>query len=232
MNHAGGTYTGGDKAPVMSVIVELRVPGNDFELGRILQPDPGSEVELESMIPAGERTVPFFWVYNGTSDAMEATARRHGSVTSLRQVESFENRSLYALEWDGEDALLDAVSDHDAQVLDGSVTEETWDVELRFPDHPSLSAFQDDCVTAGIDIEVRRLYNPTKPGGNADYGLTGPQRDALVLAVTQGYYTIPRETTTLELAESLDVSDQAVTERLRRAIVSLVGNTLLSGDDG
>jgi predicted DNA binding protein len=215
----------------MSVIVELRVPGGDFELGRILQPEPGSEVELESMVPAGERTVPFFWVYNGTGGTMEATARRHGAVTAIRQVDSFDNRSLYALEWNGDDALLDAVSEHGAQVLYGSVTEDTWDVELRFPDHQRLSAFQEDCVAADIDIEVRRLYNPTKPEGTADYGLTGPQRDALVLAVTQGYYAIPRETTTLELAEALDVSDQAVTERLRRAIVALVENTMLSADD-
>ncbi|WP_249361517.1 helix-turn-helix domain-containing protein [Haloterrigena sp. H1] len=34
-----------------------------------------------------------------------------------------------------------------------------------------------------------------------------------------GYYDIPRGCTTAELADELGISDQAVTERLRRAIV-------------
>lgn len=41
-----------------------------------------------------------------------------------------------------------------------------------------------------------------------------------------GYYDIPRGCTTKELADELGISDQAVTERLRRAIGSLVRHTL------
>jgi len=48
--------------------------------------------------------------------------------------------------------------------------------------------------------------------------LSEPQREALTLAVRRGYYDIPRGCTTAELADELGISDQAVTERLRRAI--------------
>jgi predicted DNA binding protein len=59
--------------------------------------------------------------------------------------------------------------------------------------------------------------------------VTGPQREALVLAVERGYYDIPRRCSTAELAAVLGVSDQAVSERLRRGIATLVERTL--GDD-
>jgi hypothetical protein len=51
------------------------------------------------------------------------------------------------------------------------------------------------------------------------------------VAVEAGYHDIPRTCTTVELADKLGISDQAVTERLRRAIVNLVSNTLLAAED-
>jgi predicted DNA binding protein len=47
------------------------------------------------------------------------------------------------------------------------------------------------------------------------------------LAVRGGYYGIPRGTSTQELADELGISAQAVTERLRRGVATLVNNTLL-----
>lgn len=52
-------------------------------------------------------------------------------------------------------------------------------------------------------------------------GLSRAQREALDLAISEGYYSVPRRTTTAELAEQLGVSDQAVIERLRRAMTTL-----------
>jgi predicted DNA binding protein len=78
---------------------------------------------------------------------------------------------------------------------------------------------------------VIRVYNPTTPDAGPWYGLTTAQREALVLAVESGYYDIPRTCTTVEVAEELGISDQAVTERLRRAIVNLVDNSLLVAEE-
>lgn len=60
------------------------------------------------------------------------------------------------------------------------------------------------------------------------YGLTEPQRETLTRAVQGGYYSIPRRMSTKDLAEELGISDQTVTERLRRAIVTIVENTLMA----
>lgn len=215
----------------MSVIVELRVPGEDFELGQILRGGNQARIELETMVPAGERTVPFFWVYDDGSPGLERSVREHPSVEGIRVVDTFDDRTLYALEWRAEqDRLLEEIREQEAQLLSGALAGADWDLELRFPSKEDLSAFHARCEERGIRLEIGRLYNPSRPE-RGEYGLTDRQRDALVLAITRGYYDIPREVTTVELAEEFGISDQAVTERLRRAIVALASNTLLASDE-
>ncbi|MFB6360960.1 MAG: helix-turn-helix domain-containing protein [Halobacteriales archaeon] len=46
-------------------------------------------------------------------------------------------------------------------------------------------------------------------------------------AVEAGYYSIPRGVSTNELAVEFDITDQVVTERLRRGVRNLVSSTLL-----
>jgi len=89
-----------------------------------------------------------------------------------------------------------------------------------------LSTFQEDCYEAGIPLDIARIYNPTKPDAGPWYGLTARQRETVRAAVEGGYDSLPRRISTREPAEEFDVSDQAITERLRRAIETLVMNTL------
>ncbi len=63
------------------------------------------------------------------------------------------------------------------------------------------------------------------------YGVTQAQRETLMRAVQGGYYSIPRRMSTQDLADDLGISDQAVTERLRRAIVALTENTLIAMEE-
>lgn len=216
---------------VMSVIADLSIPPTDFELGRVLAMEEPVSVVLETMVPMGERTVPFFWVHEHDQQAFEAAVRERDTVEHLREVERHDNRTLYAFRWKTDtDALFQALDDTDAQLLDGTGHPDGWEFELRFPDHDALSSFKTRCEDADIRLTVRRIYNPTKPESGPYYGLTYPQREALSTAVSQGYYSIPRRISTKELAAQLDISDQATTERLRRAIITLTEHTLLTED--
>ena len=82
-----------------------------------------------------------------------------------------------------------------------------------------------------IDVTIERIYNPTKPDAGPWYGLTPPQRETLTYAVEHGYYSLPRGVSTKELGAEFGISDQAVTERLRRGITTLVSNTVSRLDD-
>ncbi|TQQ79299.1 helix-turn-helix domain-containing protein [Halonotius terrestris] len=216
----------------MSVIAELLVAAADFELGRILTVDGPSSIELESLIPTGRATVPLFWIHNSTRDSFVETIQSHPAVSAATAIDRFDDRTLFTLDWDAtNDAVFRGITDHDGQLLSAVGTPETWEFELRFPTHEQLTEFAAHCEDKEVTLEVTRVYNPTKPDSGPWYGLSDPQREALTLAVEMGYYDIPRGCSTKELAAELGISDQAVTERLRRAIDTLVDHTLVVDDE-
>ena len=212
----------------MSVITEVRIPSDDFDLGQILCLDGASAIELETLVPSGEVTVPLFWVYEPLEDGFLDTVERYPTVTSVTEMDVFEDRTLFRLEWDAsQDRLFQCILNNQGQILSATGTPEGWNFELRFPNREAMSQYQTCCEDAHISSELIRVYNPTNPGAGPWYGLSEPQREALMLAVQMGYYDIPRGCTTEELADELGISDQAVTERLRRAIGAFTRHTLL-----
>jgi predicted DNA binding protein len=217
----------------MAVIVELSLPATEFQLGRILAAEGDTTVSLETMVPLGDRSVPFFRLFGGARDAFEAQVRGHPSVSDIHVVTAHDGETLYAMDWDiREDSFLDGVLSLDGHVSEAGGGSETWEFQLRFPSHSVLSTFQESCFEAETQIDIKRIYNPTKPDAGPWYGLTTAQRETLSYAVEKGYYSLPRRSSTQDLAAEFDISDQAVTERLRRAIHTLVTNTLLlTADD-
>ena len=212
----------------MSVITEVRIPPDDFDLGQILRLDGASAIELETLVPSGEVTVPLFWVYEPLEDGFLDTVERYPTVNSVTEMDVFEDRTLFRLEWDAsQDRLFQCILNNQGQILSATGTPEGWHFELRFPNREAMSQYQTCCEDAHISSELVRVYNPTDPGAGPWYGLSEPQREALMLAVRMGYYDIPRGCTTEELADELGISDQAVTERLRRAIGAFTRQTLL-----
>ena len=215
----------------MSVITDVRIPPDDFELGQILRLDEATAIELETLVPSDAATVPLFWVYDSVGDSFLDAVERYPTVDSVTEMDVFEDRTLFRLDWDAsQDRLFQCILSNQGQILSATGTPEGWNFELRFPDHESMSKYQTCCEDAHISSELLRVYNPTDPGAGPWYGLTEPQREALMLAVRMGYYDIPRGCTTEELANELGISDQAVTERLRRAIGSFARHTLLTRD--
>lgn len=57
--------------------------------------------------------------------------------------------------------------------------------------------------------------------------LTDRQREVLATAVRMGYYSVPRECTLADVAESLDVDKSSVSTTLRRGEAKLVKSSLL-----
>lgn len=216
----------------MSVIAELDIPADELALGRLFDLSDGGSVELETVVPAGDGAVPFFWAHGVDPEYFATQLRAREAVERLAIVDSFEHQTLYALDWDDEqDPVLEGIDRHCGQILRASGTDETWRFELRFPDHDALSAFRSHSERADVSLTVVRVYRPSAPDAGPWFGLTEQQREALALAVEMGYYDVPRRCTTVEVASKLDISDQALTERLRRGISTLARNTLLARSD-
>jgi hypothetical protein len=139
----------------MSVIAEFNIPSIDFELGRILTVEGGATIELERFVPIGEETVPLFWVHNSTRESFAENVRGHPSVEKASEVDVFEDRTLFTIEWDSaQDHFLEAIQESEGQLLSANGGPETWDFELRFHSHDALSEFTHRCETERISLEV------------------------------------------------------------------------------
>ncbi|TQQ79905.1 helix-turn-helix domain-containing protein [Halonotius terrestris] len=212
----------------MSVITELALPTGAFQLGRMLSRVGDIQVTLETLLPFGDRSVLLFHTSAPTRESFEAYVRTQPSVAELTVVSVHDDRTLYRLDWTPDDhTFLDSVLSLDGHVLEATGGLDTWVFKLRFRSHDAFSSFQEACSKADHPIDVRRIYNPTTPDAGPWHGLTKPQHETLRYAVENGYYSLPREISTQEIADEFGISDQAVSERLRRAIETLVLTTLL-----
>lgn len=70
--------------------------------------------------------------------------------------------------------------------------------------------------TAGVSPDLQRLGSYEGPGEPLDE-LTDRQREVIQTAFDMGYYEVPREATTEDVAAQLDIDPSTVTEHLQRA---------------
>ena len=213
----------------MSIIVEFELASDDFELGRVFSVvDPAASIELESLVAIPDSTLPFVWITGPNHRTLEDTLLHHPTVNNVERIDEFADRSLYALDWTLDyDHLFRYFRENEIQILTAGSTNGRWTFILRFQTHKALSAFHDYIEAAQISVDIDSVRNLRDEDQTTFYGLTEAQRETLVMAVREGYYDIPRDVDTSELSEHFEISGQAVTERLRRAIATLVRNTLM-----
>ncbi|WP_122089842.1 helix-turn-helix domain-containing protein [Halalkalicoccus subterraneus] len=214
----------------MGTIAELSVPTTEFALCETLAAVPDAELEVERVAAHGERAlVPFVWVRTSEFERFEAALGDDSSVGEFECVSTLETERLYRMDWVGSTRLLvHAVLEADSTVLSATGSDDHWQLRLLFPDHDALSTVHDHCRAADIEFEITSIYE-LEGQRHRRYGLTARQHRTLIEGVERGYYEIPRELTLGEFAERLDVSHQALSERLRRGHRNLIESGLIAG---
>ena len=212
----------------MSVIIQLSLSRTEFALGRILPLLEDVEYSLEPIIPLGESPVPFIRVHDGQSETLVDEVIDHPSVREMTLQTTEGDEEVFSLDWDySDDRFLTAVHECDGHVLSGDSYAGEWQFTLQFPDHESVSTFEEKLRDTEIEDQVLSIHNPWTPGQETGAGLTDAQREALTLAYQNAYYDIPRRTSTKELADTLGISDQALSERLRRGTARMIASMLM-----
>jgi hypothetical protein len=81
----------------MSVIVELQIAG-DFALSELLRELPDVRMQLERVVPAGDRTIPLIWIHTADPEPAEQKLRDRRLIKSIKQLDTFDDRALYRVE--------------------------------------------------------------------------------------------------------------------------------------
>ena len=191
-----------------------------------------ARVEVERAY-ATDPTRPFLfvWVSSEDPEAFEAAMADDPTVTKVQHLNTVKDRRLYRFQVTGEtDTVLYPVwVALGGEGLEAFCEDGRWHSRVRFPDRDALAEYESYVVGNGLSFELKRLYDASSAGESreARHGLTDEQRETLLLAYERGFFDIPRRATAADLALELDVSRQAVSERLRRGYASLVEQYLL-----
>lgn len=121
------------------------------------------------------------------------------------------------------------LTESDATILNLSGVNNEWVFHILFPDRDTLSATHAFCGNRGLTFDFHGIYELSETAQRGHYGLTEIQQEALIRAVERGYFDIPQSVTLDEVAEMLDISRQAVSERLRRGHRRLIESALILG---
>ncbi|WP_255148648.1 helix-turn-helix domain-containing protein [Halorarius halobius] len=215
----------------MSIIVGYAVRSGALVLAETLaQVDATLEIERTVATDPDHPTM-FLWVEGGV-DAFDAAARDDPTVTNLEVLSEVDGQRLYSMQITEatEIVLYPAWADLGAERLQAYHADGWWHARSRFPDRASFATYREFLENHGVEFRLKHLHQGTKTTGEPAH-LTPQQRETLRLAYERGYFEIPRAVTTAELAAALDISDQAVSERLRRGYARLI-ESALRVDDG
>jgi predicted DNA binding protein len=160
-------------------------------------------------------------------EAFDAAARADPTVTDVEVLSEVDGKRLYSMRLTDETevVLYPEWGRLGAVPLGGQYADGRWYLQSRFPDRAAAVEFREFLESHGVEYQIDRLYDSETVSG-LDDGLTPEQRETLQLAYERGYFDVPRGITTAMLAEELGVSDQAVSERLRRGYARLVERAL------
>ncbi|SIR82195.1 helix-turn-helix domain-containing protein [Natronorubrum thiooxidans] len=216
----------------MSVIAEYTVSNPILADTRRAVPGVTLEVEDEQPVP-GTNSRLIIWA-RGTETDLKRFFRElpdDPTITSFELLSTLPERRLFrvTLSLEGERGLtyVDAI-EHGITFLDIEASGDEMRYRAQIPNRRALVDYREQCQERGLSFDLRRLYrSDADPAGR--YGLTARQQDALCRALEAGYFDVPRETSTEELADEFDISSQAFSALLRRGHDALLRNTIAEG---
>lgn len=206
----------------MSLLAEFELAARALVLGPTLEAHPTLEVDLERQFALDpERPVSFCWLRGVAHDRLAAALERDETIAAYDCLERGDGRGLYRLERSATGVCTYewwmAVG---GELLDAGASDGTWAVTMRFPDRRDFASYHEKLEAAGVEFDLTRLANGYDDAGEG--ALTPCQREAIVAAYESGFFDVPRGTTLEGVAAELGISDQALSERLRRGHARLI----------
>ncbi len=217
----------------MGLSTKIYVQHPDLALADTIRSLPDVDLGVVSDASTDPRhDVHWFWVETDDFDAFETAVAADHTVASFSKVAGNTERRTYQIEYSEAATLVSpVVTDAGGLVLESRSRADGWELTLQLADRDAVEAL--DAFARGENIRFEVLEIREADGSDIDttFGLTDPQIEALVNAYLHGYYDEPREAVLADLADLLDISETAVSGRLRRGSAALIDATLVDSDE-
>jgi len=205
----------------MSLIVEYREWGEPINLPEVAPAVPNMELVIERWRPESDDELGLMLVAKGRNfDALETALEDVENVVSVDMVADDSAARVY---WVTIVSRIYELSDF--TLIDGAISHVRIEsdgiyVTGYLADREELFKIREFLTDLGLNMEVTRLEEVS--GESRDSFLTEQQFEALFTAYEMGYFDVPKEATQAEVADRLDISPPALSERLKRGQQRLV----------
>lgn len=170
----------------------------------------------------------FFTARGDDLDAFEDRLADDHTLDDVTVMGAFDDHRVYrALLSPAALTVSSVLSGLGTRILDIESTADAWLFQVQLPDRETLATFRRHCLDEDVAFSVRSLVKPDDSGVDSRTGLSDHQRETLLAAFASGYYDVPRAVSQEELAEQLDISPSAISQRLRTAIGRLLEETIV-----
>ena len=211
-----------------AVAANVKIPAVDVALAETLSAVPETAIEAEQLVPTGERLMPFLWAFDRRCERFEAAAATDPTVDRLTRHSELDDGNLYRVDWNlPRCPVLEWVANESVAITRAAADAQkgTWHIEFRFRSRSGLDGFQRFCAERDIEFVLTRL-SEISGVKQEQTDLTDKQREAILTALDLGYFEIPRETSLDAVADQLNISVGAASERLRRGQRTLFDGVL------
>ncbi|MXR52612.1 hypothetical protein GRX03_13480 [Halovenus sp. WSH3] len=194
-------------------------------LHRTLREVEGIEVVVRDLATGPETPLRLTAAVTGDGcGRFHALVAEDPSVGELKLLEDGDLRRLYWIEavpGTTDQRAYEAAIDSGGVYLQSRWDGEGWYTTMNYPDQECFRDYRQRIDDAGMEIEptVVRVGRYLLSGGA--FNLTEKQEAVLLEAIEGGYFEVPRGSTLGQIADRLSISEQAASERLRRAMESL-----------
>ncbi|RQG90376.1 bacterio-opsin activator [Natrarchaeobius halalkaliphilus] len=207
----------------MTSIADIEIPADGTGLGELFDDVPGLTCEMERVIASSGHGL---WLAGSSRSKIEDALTDAAAIDTYSCITDDEERYLYDIEFDdGTVDPFEVVLEQNGTVLSASASNGSWLLSVRVIDRENVSTLYDRLVEYDVSPTIVRLFDLAEES-RTQCGLTARQYETLVAAIDHGYFEIPREVSMQELSDELDISHQALSERLRRAYRALVTSEL------
>jgi len=179
----------------------------DLALAPTIRTLPDIEVAVVSDASTDPDNAVYFFRFDAADyDELEATFEADHTVTDFSLIVEGNGARTYRIEYAGETKLLSPpLADVGGLTIGAENHLNGWILHLQFQDHDGLYALDEYTTEREIHLDVLELQHVDGYDRDPDFGLTEPQREALLTAYDHGYYDEPRESSLEELAEQLEL---------------------------
>jgi hypothetical protein len=211
-------------------MVVLNVRFDSPLFGVALSESPATALEFEDGFPYSEDNLRLVVrAHAGDLDAFETGLHDDSYLGPVKLISAPGPTRVYRVllpRERPEARIYESLVGLDGYVIEGTCEDREWSFRLSFPDREAVVAFNERCVETDLKPMITSVHPVDDADDTCRYGLTEVQGETLLTALSAGYFDVPRRARLSDLAESLDVSDQAVSERIRRGTSRLVANTI------